>query len=106
METTVEEVKAFLREAGLENAGTGVFFPWGVKIVEIEGKKLLQPLTPEEYRRAVENDTGKKLPDELAPPTCGYSTSTGCFSAGCTSASGRCRLILGRTGIIYCVCDY
>ena len=34
MEITAEQFKKILTEAGLENAGAGVIFPWGSKIVE------------------------------------------------------------------------
>jgi hypothetical protein len=38
-----------LDENGLDGAGLGVVFPWGFKIIEIDGKKMLQPMTAEEY---------------------------------------------------------
>jgi len=105
MVTTVEEMKNALREAGLENAGVGVIFPWGAKIVEVDGKKTLQPMTPEEYRRAVEEETGKMLTDEqVQTPRCAYATG-GCVSQGCRQAGGRCSLYHGSGGF-YCLCDH
>ena len=105
MKTTVEEMQKSLREAGLEDAASGVIFPWGAKIVEIDGKKMLQPMTPDEYALAVEQETGRVLSKEEAlEPNCFYS-SGGCISRGCRQAGGTCRLT-SIEGRFYCICDY
>jgi hypothetical protein len=59
MEATPDESEKLLREAGLESAGRDVVFPFGFKIVDFNGRKALQPLTPEEYRNAVKGKTGR-----------------------------------------------
>jgi hypothetical protein len=104
MKTTVEEVKAILREAGLENAGTGVVFPWGAKIVEFEGKKALRPMSPDEYRETVRKETGKTLSDEeIRWPTCIYANY--CISQGCTEAGHSCHIHVGEGANIFCLCE-
>jgi len=105
MKITAEEMHDILREAGLEGAGDGVIFPWGAKIVELDGKKLLQPMTPDEYARAVEEETGRVLtPEELLTPRCSYASS-GCVSQGCRQAGGFCSMHHNINGM-YCLCNY
>ena len=105
MKTTVEAVKSVLVESGLENAGAGVIFPWGAKIVELDGKKMLQPMTPEEYRHAVHEETGKMLSEEqILPPACALAEGS-CVSQGCSQAGGTCHIYSGH-GYFYCLCEY
>lgn len=101
----VDELAAALREAGLEGAGRDVVFPWGVKIVELEGKKALQPMSPEEYRELVKDETGRDLSDaEVFEPSCVYGPGR-CISQGCKERNGYCE-IYGDSGRWLCVCNY
>jgi hypothetical protein len=103
MKVTSEDVRKALREAGLEDAGKGVVFPWGVRIIELDGRKFLQPGTPEDFRRAVREETGKELSDEEAlRPGCTYADA-GCISQGCPA--GGCSLHWS-SGWWYCLCSY
>lgn len=105
MKITFEDMKMFLAEAGLENAGAGVVFPWGVKIVEINGKKMLQPMTPKEYGQAVHEETGRNLTkEEISAPRCVYASAT-CIPQGCNEVDGTCSLHHDVNGF-YCLCSY
>lgn len=102
---TRDELKKTLQEAGLENAAPGVVFPWGFKIVELEGEKLLQPLTPDEYAEVVKAETGRSLSKaDIARPRCQY-VNFKCISQGCNQAKGRCGMH-NQYGSWYCLCDY
>ena len=82
MPKPIEDWKNALKEAGLENAGIGVVFPWGAKIVDFEGKKFLEALTSDEHCVLHEKVTGKILPDPGRPP-CVYVGGGDCRSQGC-----------------------
>lgn len=98
---TQAEVMSALRAAGLEDAGKGVVFPWGVKIVDFNGKKALQGMTPAEYKEAVLRDTGRTLTDaEITAGTCVYADAV-CYSQGCP---GSCSM--HYQGGWYCICSY
>ncbi len=67
-----------------------IISPWGFRIVDFDGKKVLRPNTPEEYRRIVEAETAKRLSeDEVLRPLC---TADGnfCVSTGCKGKPGHC----------------
>jgi len=105
MKITVQEMQKLLKEAGLEDAAPGVVFPWGAKIVEIDGKNMLQPMTPAEYASAVTEETGKVLSQaDLVEPDCFWS-STHCISRGCRRVGGTCvsSYVEGR---FYCICEH
>ncbi len=105
-EVSASEMESVLKNAGLEKAGDGVIFPWGCKIVEINGKKFLQPLTPDEYKELVESETGKILTDEeVRDPKCSYVGGASCISTGCSAVGGRCVIFRGTQGFS-CVCNY
>jgi hypothetical protein len=105
MKTTAEAMKKALVEAGLENAGQGVVFPYGFEVIDFEGRKMLRPLTPEEYRQAVKDDTGKELTDEeLLTPRC-VVVGADCASQGCVQEPGWCDHRFSN-GYWYCICHY
>jgi hypothetical protein len=105
MKITSEHMMNVLREAGLQKAGEGVVFPWGVKIAALDGKNVLQPMTPDEYRRAVEKETGRTLSDEeVLEPKC-VVAGAGCISQGCKQVGGTCSIHHDINGF-YCLCDY
>ena len=102
---TATEMRNALKDAGLENAGAGVVFPWGVRIVEVDGRKMLQPMTPAEFAEAVRKDTGKELTEaEVMSPSCVYTTAN-CVSQGCAQVGGSCSMHYGGGGW-YCLCNY
>ena len=102
-QVTAEQLQEALREAGLENAAEGVVFPFGFKIVEFQGEKALQPLTPEEYKARVKRETGRTLSDEETQAgNCVYAGGR-CISQGC---AGRCRGPYGDGRSWYCICEY
>ena len=41
--STKEDLLKELSEAGLEKAAEGVIFPWGFKLVDFNGKKVMFP---------------------------------------------------------------
>ena len=97
--TTLEAMRAAVREAGLEKAGQDVLFPWGFKIAEVNGKKYLQACTPEEYKKAVLADTGKAPSEEqVRNPWCTLSMG-GCVPTGC---HGTCELAFAGTWSCLC----
>jgi hypothetical protein len=101
-----EEWNNALREAGLEDAvGDRVIFPWGVKIAEVEGKKYLCALSPDEYRQIVKEATGKELSDDqVRRPDCVW-TMGGCVSSGCNAVGGHC-VDASSGGWHVCICNY
>ena len=102
VEVTTEELKKALTDAGLDAAGSDVIFPFGFKIVNFEGKKALKPLTPEEYKRAIKEETGKVLSDdELEGGSCFFANGF-CYSQGCR---GRC-ILQAAGGSWFCSCIY
>jgi hypothetical protein len=83
MSAPLENFTKALRDAGLEAIAQKVRFPWGFKIVDEGGQKILQGLTPKEYKGFVESHTNRKVSDaELLDPRC-FGTSPGCASIGC-----------------------
>ncbi|WP_425081567.1 hypothetical protein [Ruegeria arenilitoris] len=85
----IEHLQAALTEAGIE-LSESVVFPYGLRIGELDGKKVVIPLTPDEYRESL----AKIFPEEEARkqalnPRC-VSSGAFCVSQGCTSADGEC----------------
>jgi hypothetical protein len=100
-EATQEELLKALHDAGLEKAAEGVVFPWGFKIIDFDGKKAMQPLTPDEFKEAVLKETGKTLTEEeLMDGSCVYLGEGRCHSQGC---DGACNLFT-TGGFFYCRC--
>lgn len=103
-----DEADAFqiqLRAAGLEGSGEGVVFPWGVKIVEINGKSMLAPMSPDEYRRAVEKRLGGTLTEEeVLGPRCA-TTINDCIPVGCSGPGRYCERVY-EGGNAFCICHY
>lgn len=108
-EITEAEFKKSLRAVTVVESSFKVVFPWGFKVVEFEGERVLQPLTPEEYRVAVLDDPGKMLTDlEMAGrPRCTCKlTNTDSWSHGCTEAGGGWCSNHYRNGMWYRLCNY
>lgn len=104
---TNDELARILKDAGLEDAAQGVVFPWGVTMIEIDGAKILRPMTPLEYSSVVKRETGRDLTDEeISSPSCSW-TSSGCVSEGCRQAGGWCRMDYDHVGHSwYCICEH
>ena len=108
-EITESEFKQLMKNVTVVDSAFKVVFPWGFKIVELDGEKVLQSLTPEEYRIVVESDPGKKLTDlEIAGRprcTCKY-TNVGYGAPGCTEAGGGWCSSHYSNGKWYRICNY
>ena len=108
-EITESEFKQLMKDVTVVDSAFKVVFPWGFKIVEFEGEKVLQPLTPEEYRVVVADDPGKKLTElEIAGKprcTCKY-TNVGYVFQGCTEEGGGWCSRHYNGGRWYCLCNY
>lgn len=99
---TSEEARAYWTAQGLDpDAGKGVLFRWGVRIVDVNGTKYLQDITYEEYRQQIISDTGKDPgAEELRDGYCSiYGTGPNCANNGCSS----CTLVV--TPLTYCRCN-
>lgn len=108
-EVTETEFKEQLKEVTVAESSFKVVFPWGFRIVEFEGEKVLQPLTPEEYRAVAANDPGKTLTDlEIAGrPRCECKfTNTASVSHRCTEAGGGWCSYHYSEGKWYTICNY
>jgi len=99
-EITEEEFKKQLDQVSTASRSRKVVFPHGLKIVDFNGEKVIQPLTPQEYRDIAEEELGLQLSDEeIAGSKC--FTEVGlCHNTGC---KGYCKLVARRGGFI-CIC--
>lgn len=100
MRITEAEMAQKLRDVGLEDAARGSLFPFGFKIVDVDGGKYLTPLTVDEYRTIVQNATGQVLTDEDI-------ANGGCISGlPCrgSCSTGRCYPEYVAPGTFACVC--
>lgn len=90
-----------LADVAREPNGPKVVFPFGFKIIELDGEKVLCPMTSDEYNDCLVSDGI----DARAKTTGGCYITTGnrCVSQGCT---GGCDLrYQGGFGAgWYCVC--
>ena len=108
MTTNYERMQEALKEVAKDENGYKVVFPWGMKIVELDGEKVLQPMSPKEYAAIVKKNHNIELTEEeledLDRAHCSYSPSApgGCNSYGCTSSGRRCSLEFDTN--FYCVC--
>jgi hypothetical protein len=92
-------------EAELQEALKGVakksdpeaIYPWGIKIVDFKGKKVIEPLTPDEYRQIYKAETGKEFTGSR--PDCYYASGM-CYNVSCIK---KCYPIFSGTSII-CIC--
>ena len=108
-EITEKKFKALLKEVVVAESSFKVVFPWGFRIVEFEGEKVLQPLTPDEYYAAAADDPGKTLTDlEIAGrPRCECKfTNTVSVSHSCTEAGGGWCSYHYSEGRCYSICNY
>ena len=98
-----------MKEVAGADSGLKVVFPWGFRIVEFEGEKVLEPLSPDEYREAAAEDPGKPLTElELTARTrcrCKF-TNTDTIYYGCTEAGGGWCSTHSSNGRWYRVCNY
>lgn len=108
-EITETEFRESMRDVVTVESSFKVVFPWGFKIVELDGEKVLQPLTPEEYREAAAEEPGKALTAlEIAGRprcTCKF-TNTDSLSQGCTEAGGGWCSTHYSKGKWYRLCNY
>ena len=95
-----EEARDLLKDVVWVN-GPKVIFTWGCKVVVFKGEKVLEPLTPDEYRALYKAETGKDFPPNERPQ-CVYSMGV-CQSVKC---QGVCVLITGGSGgVMSCKCE-
>ena len=101
-ELAKEELEQALMSVARENNAPKVLFPYGFKIIESNGEKVLCPLTPEEYRNIMKRDHGKILTDrELLNSGCGVKGGF-CDPYAC---SGYCYgPFVSSNGEVYCDC--
>ncbi len=108
-EINVIEFKQLMKKVTVTESSFKVVFPWGFRVVEFGGGKVLQPLTPEEYILAAAEDPGKKLTDlEIAGrPRCECKfTNTVPVSHKCTEAGGGWCSYHCSEGRWYSICNY
>jgi hypothetical protein len=82
--------------------------PYGFKLVEIEGEKLWQPGTLEEWRAAVAEVRGVNpmtIPDP-PPKSCYNSSPTKCNNGPCPDRYFCGGLVNQVTGYVFCQCTY
>ncbi|MER9922146.1 hypothetical protein NKJ84_04195 [Mesorhizobium sp. M0048] len=104
-QTTSAKILEIMRANGLEGVGDGVLFPWGAKIVDIEGKKVLKAMSPKEYGEAVFAGTGIQLSDnQLYDAYCGYDGGARCINNGCTTPANYCSLTSTPDNGFFCLC--
>ena len=108
-EITETQFTASLQQVCVEASAFKVVFPWGFRIVDYGAEKVLQPLTPEEYRAAAAQEPGKILTDlEMAGrPRCRCKfTNTAALSPVCTEAGGGWCSYHYHQGMWYSICNY
>ncbi|CCV13153.1 hypothetical protein [Mesorhizobium sp. STM 4661] len=105
MPQTSAEILEIMRANGLEGVGDGVLFPWGAKIVDVDGKKMLKAMSPKEYGEAVFSATGIKLEDnQLYDPYCAYDGGARCMNINCTTPANYCSLESASGVGFFCLC--
>ena len=103
------DLKTMLKDVSIVESSFKVVFPWGFKIVEFKGEKVLQPLTPEEYRAAAMEEPGKKLTplDMAGRHRCPCKlTNTGTVTPACSEAGGGWCSFHCSEGRCYSICNY
>jgi hypothetical protein len=102
--TNAEQLAEQLKGVAMVASHPKVVFPYGCRVVEIAGEKVLRPLTPAEYKELVLAKTGKTLTDEdLMLDKCLWGWYTGCVNVGC---NGQCNgPYWDSKGAVYCVCN-
>jgi hypothetical protein len=79
--------------------------PYGFKLVEVEGKKLWEPGTLEDWRAIMALSKGVNVRDFAEEPTRGcYNTGPQTCSNGPCGGNFGCESIC-QIGQIYCVCS-
>lgn len=109
MSSKQQEIIESLKSFGITDVGKDVVFPWGARVVNIDGKSKLQAMSPQEYIEIVNRKHGMSLTveDVLTPGApCRYANNT-CYSTGC---SGDCVLAWdvdeNGFGYYYCFCSF
>lgn len=82
---------AFLKGVKYIGRSPKIIMPWGFRIVEFQGEKVLRPLTPEEFRK----ETGKEPGYD-----CVMTNNIVCEKQDCTKRV--CKMNNGT--VSYCVC--
>ena len=104
MQTTTEEIKRMMKEAGLpDGAGENVIFPYGARIVEIEGKPMLEAMTVEDLRGILSSSAEPSDRAITAFGNCRYDGGAFCISDGCTYPN-FCSLQHENFMGFYCIC--
>ena len=96
-----DQLAAALQPVAKDPSGYKVIFPFGAKIVDFEGEKVLCPMTLDEYQQAVQRDFGSERAEHLEKGWCPW-TNKGCRSSGCTT---YCDGPFYGEGGFYCLCS-
>jgi hypothetical protein len=98
----MSKLEELLKDVVFVEKGPKVIFRWGFKVVEFQGEKVLEALTPEEYRVAFKSVKGREpTEEEVRAPRCIHA-GVSCVSQGCSQVGGHC---VHNTGIGFDLCD-